>query len=143
MYLHKFEPQEGKIKEFVNFCKCLVSLLKDTESKNIKKIGLSKDSNDPKKAGTAVPTERKKYCRKNRKQDKDKPFYCIICGINTMHSTNHCRTLQKDAENARKIARKMAVEISARASKNSTLLWNFPGKQWSQLKQPTQRGGVK
>ena len=48
MYLHGFEPQEGLIKDFANFCKRLEFALEDTELKSNKKTNSSGKEKDKK-----------------------------------------------------------------------------------------------
>ena len=61
MHLHRFNFQEGTIKYFATFCKCLESLLEDTELNSHKKTGSSNKDDDGKK-GRNNQSKGKKKC---------------------------------------------------------------------------------
>ena len=84
--MHGFDPQNGTIKEFSDFCERLEHAMED------KKILPEK-----KKIDKLQRKRQQAWKEEASKKDNDTNFYCLLLRFNRTHDTNDCNTLKKDA----------------------------------------------
>ena len=105
------------------------------------KTGSSNKEKDKKKSKNDRSNGKKKRRRGNGKDNKDKPFFCLIHGKNSLHNSNQCCTLQQDAEK-RKEERKKNGAKSQRTGKHELhAIVEFAKQTMELAKQAKQKEG--
>ena len=125
MVMHGFDPSNGTIKEFTEFCERLERTVEEVEDKIPKKKEFSGNFKDRQgvKAG--------KYKAKGTHKSK---YYCLIHGPNQSHDSNNCKHLIREAEKQKKNAGNKFPKKFDHLSKEGHTLLEFATKAMNDAK---------
>ena len=95
MQVQKFEPTAGTLRKFQDFCKRLESALDE--------YSVVQDETSKK------PSGHKKGKKKRRQNTNDEDLkFCMLHGKNPTHTTEQCRTLKREVDKQKNLAKTMA-----------------------------------
>ena len=114
MQVQIFKPTAGTLRDFQVSSECLESALETNNKSN--------------KTSKKEKINKKRCCNNNNNKGSQK-HYCMLHQHNPVHSTDQCRTLKKEAEKVKKVAKmataKMKSVIIIQARKRFMRLHNL------------------